>query len=107
MASGARQTAQSSPLSQTPNGVRLTLLVQPRASRSEVVGIHGDALRIRLQAPPADGRANAALVEFLADRLGLPRQAVRLVAGAASRRKVVGITGATKEEVSRRLGIGE
>ena len=107
MGSAPRQTSQSSPLSVTPNGVRLALLVQPRASRSEVVGIHGDALRIRLQAPPADGRANAALVEFLADRLGLPRQAVKLLAGAGSRRKVVGITGATKEVVGRRLGIGE
>ncbi len=69
----------------------LTLHVQPGARRTEVAGVHGDALRIRLAAPPVDGKANAELVRFLADAFGVPRQQVTLVRGETSRRKVVRI----------------
>ncbi|MDR3221258.1 MAG: DUF167 domain-containing protein [Candidatus Accumulibacter sp.] len=69
----------------------LTLHVQPGARKSEVAGIHGDALKIRLAAPPVDGKANAALLEFVANRLGLPKSAVRLAAGQTSRRKILEI----------------
>jgi uncharacterized protein (TIGR00251 family) len=79
--------------------VRLTVHVQPRASRSEIVGLHGAALKVRLQAPPVDGAANAALVALLADRLGVPRRAVRIVAGATSRSKTVEIEGTTEAAV--------
>ncbi len=72
---------------------RLTLHVQPRAARSAVAGPHGDAIKVRLAAPPVDGAANAELLRFLAERLGVRRAAVRLVAGAAGRRKVVEIDG--------------
>jgi uncharacterized protein (TIGR00251 family) len=67
----------------------LTLHVQPGARRTEVAGAHGDALKIRLAAPPVDGKANAALVEFVAARLDLPKSAVRLVGGQTSRRKIL------------------
>jgi uncharacterized protein (TIGR00251 family) len=70
----------------------LTLHVQPGARRTEVAGAHGDALKIRLAAPPVDGKANAALLEFIADRLGLPKSAVRLVRGQTSRRKILELT---------------
>lgn len=85
-------------------GVRFAVRVQPRASRSEVVGIHGNALKVRLQAPPVDGAANAALVEFLAESLGVPRRAVRVVAGETSRSKVVEVDDLAPAAVERLLG---
>lgn len=77
--------------------VLLTLHIQPGAKKTEVVGEHGDALKIRLAVPPVDGKANAALLEFLADRLGLPKSAVSLKSGQTSRRKVVEATGASED----------
>ena len=70
-------------------GLSLTLHIQPGAKKTEVAGPHGDALKIRLAAPPVDGKANAALIEFLADRLGVAKSTVVLKSGHASRRKVV------------------
>lgn len=74
-------------------GVELSVLVQPRASRTKVVGTHDGRLKIALSAPPVDGEANAALVEFLADALGVKKASVLLVEGEASRRKRVRVTG--------------
>lgn len=68
--------------------------VQPRASRSELAGPFGDRLRVRLQAPPVDGRANAALVEFLAQAFGVPRGRVTIEHGLSGRDKRVRIRGA-------------
>lgn len=65
--------------------------VQPRASRSEIAGTHGERLRIRLQAPPVDGRANAALVEFLAEIFDVPRAGVTIEHGLSGRDKRVRI----------------
>jgi uncharacterized protein (TIGR00251 family) len=73
--------------------------VQPRASRSEVVGTHGAALKVRLLAPPVGGAANDALVALLAERLGVPTRAVRIVAGMTSRAKTVEIDGTTEAAV--------
>ena len=70
-------------------GLSLTLHIQPGARKTEVAGPHGDALKIRLAAPPVDGKANAALIEFLADRLGVAKSTVVLKSGQASRRKVI------------------
>lgn len=81
--------------------VRFAVHVQPRASRSESGGLHGEALKVRLSAPPVDGAANAALIELLADVLGVPRRSVRIVAGLQSRRKVVEVVGATADRVQR------
>ncbi|XXF75471.1 DUF167 domain-containing protein [Myxococcaceae bacterium GXIMD 01537] len=74
-------------------GVELAILVQPRASRTRVVGEHDGQLKVQLAAPPVDGEANAALVEFLAKALGVPRRQVELVSGDASRRKRVVVRG--------------
>ena len=79
--------------------VRVGVHVQPRASRSEIVGLHGAALKVRLQAPPVDGAANEALVRLLADRLGVPRTSVHVVAGTTSRAKTVEIEGTTESAV--------
>ena len=68
----------------TPTGVRLRVRVQPRASRTELVGLHGGALKVRLAAAPVEGAANDALLRFLAERLELPRSAVRLEAGLSA-----------------------
>ena len=65
--------------------------MQPGAKRTEVAGVHGDALKIRLAAPPVDGKANAELVRFLAAEFGVPAARVTLVRGAAARRKTVRI----------------
>lgn len=81
--------------------VRVAVHVQPRASRSEIIGQHGAALKVRLQAPPVDGAANAALVRLLADTLGVTQGSVRVVAGATSRSKTVEIDGTTEDAVRR------
>lgn len=72
-----------------PGGVRLAVHIIPNAKRTEVVGLHGDALKIRLQAQPIEGRANEALVRFVAEALGLPRTAVVITHGHTAKRKVV------------------
>jgi uncharacterized protein len=69
----------------------LTLHVQPGAKHTEVAGVHGDALKIRLAAPPVDGKANAALLAFLAGAFAVPLRAVTLVRGETARRKTVRI----------------
>ena len=79
--------------------VRVSVHVQPRASRSEIIGQHGAALKVRLHAPPVDGAANEALVHLLADSLGVPRRSVRVVAGATSRTKMVEVDGTTEAAV--------
>jgi uncharacterized protein (TIGR00251 family) len=75
--------------------------LQPRASVDEVAGVADGVVRIRLRAPPVDGAANEALVRFLADRLGVRRAAVRIVAGATSRMKTIEIDGLTSPDVAR------
>jgi uncharacterized protein (TIGR00251 family) len=74
--------------------VTLTLHIQPGAKKTEVAGVHGDALKIRLAAAPVDGKANAALIAFVAERLGLAKSAVSLKSGQTSRRKVLEVIGA-------------
>lgn len=74
----------------------LHILVQPRASRSEIVGPHGDALKVRLAAPPVDGAANEELVRLLAKEYGVPRSAVEIVSGLSARRKTVRVRGAQR-----------
>jgi uncharacterized protein (TIGR00251 family) len=71
----------------------LDLYVQPGAKRSEFAGRHGDRLKVRLAAPPVEGRANEALVAFLAAHFGVPRRCVTIAAGHKSRRKRVNIEG--------------
>jgi len=72
---------------------RLVVHVVPRAKRTEVVGRHGDALKIKLKAPPVDGAANAELVRFVAEQLDIPRSAVTITAGHTARRKTLEIAG--------------
>ena len=80
-------------LTDTPSGAVLTLRIIPRAHKNAIQGEHGDALKIRLCAPPVDGAANAALVEFLAGAFSLPRARVQLLSGQTSRNKRVLLAG--------------
>ena len=83
----------------------LCVHVQPRASRTELVGWYGDALKIRLKAAPVDGAANEELVKFLSKEIGVPRSSVYIKAGATSRRKQIGVEGVSQEELLAALGI--
>ena len=86
-------------LTDTANGAVLNLRIIPRAQKNAIQGEHGDALKIRLCAPPVDGAANAALVEFLSETLSLPRARVQLLAGATSRHKRVLLAGCPSSSV--------
>lgn len=86
-------------LKKSGDALTLTLHIQPGAKKTEVAGEYGDALKIRLAAPPVDGKANAALLEFISDRLRVAKSAVTLKSGQTSRRKVVEVRGATPEAV--------
>lgn len=85
-------------------GVILNLHIQPGAKKSEVVGPHGDALKIRLAAPPVDGKANAALLAFIAAKVSAGRTAVELLSGQSSRAKRVRIADITPADVRTGLG---
>ena len=87
----------------TPS-VRFAVRVQPRSSREGVDGVHGDALRVRVNAPPVEGAANEAVIEVLANALGVAKRAVTIVGGAASRNKVVEVAGLSAADVRARLG---
>lgn len=80
--------------------ITLTLHVQPGAKKSGVAGLHGEALKIRLAAPPIEGRANDALLRFIAGLFGVPLRQVELKQGGQSRHKVVAITGSAVEPES-------
>jgi len=87
------------------DGTILEAFVQPRATRTAIVGVHGTALKIKVAAPPVDGKANEALRKFVADAVGLPRSRVELVAGAGSRNKRLRISGLAPEAVAEALGL--
>jgi len=86
-------------------GVTLRLHIQPGAKKTEVAGLHGEALKIRLAAPPVDGKANASLISFLAAQLGVAKAAVSLLSGETSRAKRVRISGIDPASVKRSLAI--
>ena len=81
------------------DGVRFMVRVQPRAGRDGVDGVHAGALKVRLNAPPVDGAANEALIAFVAERLGVPKAAVRIVTGATARAKLIEVQGVQAERV--------
>jgi uncharacterized protein (TIGR00251 family) len=85
------------------NGVVLTVHVQPKASSTEYVGLHGNAMKIRVAAPPIDGAANDELVRFLAECCAVPPGSISIHAGSKSRAKRVIIRGVTSKTVLARL----
>ena len=84
-------------------GVEIRIHLQPRASKTEIVGLYGEALKIRIAAPPVDGRANAELCRFLAQQLGVTQQYVQVISGGSSRQKRIFIRGRTLTEIGASL----
>ncbi len=85
-------------------GAAFAVRVVPRASKNEISGRHGDAVKIRLTAPPVEGAANQALVGFLAETLGVRKNQIEILTGHTSRDKMVCVVGLTPQEVEERLG---
>ena len=91
----------------TKDGAILTVHIQPKASTTECVGIHGDAIKIRIAAPPVNGAVNDALIRFLARRLSIPLISVQVQSGASGRHKRVLVKGVTAQLVLDRLNLGD
>ena len=83
--------------------VRIEVYIQPRASKTELAGTHGGLIKIRIAAPPVENAANLALIDFIAKHLGIAKRCVRVVSGAASRRKIVEIDGIPAEAILANL----
>jgi uncharacterized protein (TIGR00251 family) len=93
------------PIQPSAGGVSFAVKVHPRARKNAITGEVGDALKISLIAPPADGKANAACIKFFAKLLKVPQSSVTIAAGQASRNKVIRVEGLSALEVRDRLGI--
>lgn len=91
------------PIRDSSAGASFAVKVHPRARKNAVTGILGDALKVALTAPPVEGRANQACIEFLAEVLRLPRSSVTIAAGPASRNKVVRVAGFSAAAVAERI----
>lgn len=90
-------------LTSTPDGVVISVRVIPRASKSAIDGTRGDAILVRLKAPPVDGAANAELIRVIAAALDVPARSVSIVGGEHARRKRVAVTGIDRTTVEARL----
>jgi len=91
------------PIRDTPQGATFAVRVQPRARKNAIVGELGDALKLALTAPPVEGRANQACIEFLAEFLKVPRSSITIAAGQSSRNKVIRVRGLSTTQVEERL----
>jgi uncharacterized protein len=91
------------PIHDIPSGASFAVKVHPRAKKNGITGEVGDALKISLTAPPIEGRANEACIEFFAKLLKVPRSSVTIASGAASRNKVIRVAGLTAEQIRQRL----
>jgi len=91
------------PVNETSGGVTFTVKVHPRARKNAVTGVVGDALKLALTAPPLEGRANQAVVEFFADLFEIPRASVTIASGETSRVKRILVAGVDRKTVEQRL----
>jgi len=91
-------------LREVPGGVRITVRLSPKAARDKVMGVHGEALKIAVTAPPLEGKANRHLIRFLAKRLGVPRGALSIVSGELAREKVIEAAGVRPQDAEAILG---
>ena len=89
---------------ETSDGATFAVKVHPRAKKNAITGEVGDALKVALTAPPVDGKANAACIEFFAKLLNVPRSSVTIATGQSSRNKVIRVAGMTARQVRDRLG---
>jgi uncharacterized protein len=93
------------PVRDTDAGATFAVKVHPRAKKNAITGEVGDAMKLTLTAPPVDGKANEACIEFFAKLLKVPRSSVTIAAGQTSRNKVIRVAGLSAEEVRKRLKI--
>lgn len=91
------------PVSESAKGVSFSIKVHPRARKNAITGIIGDALKLALTAPPVEGKANQAVIEFFAELFAIPRSSVTIASGETSRNKVVRVTGMSRAAVEQRL----
>ena len=87
----------------TPDGCSLVIRLHPGAKKNAIIGLHNGALKLSLNAPPVDGKANEALIAFIAEQINVPRSKIALIAGATSRSKTLRITGKSAAEVAAAL----
>ena len=91
------------PLNESPGGVTFAVKVHPRGKKDAITGELGDALKLSLTAPPVEGRANQACIDFFAKLLNLPRSSITIAAGESGRRKLIRITGLSAAELRKKL----
>ncbi|MBM3127823.1 MAG: YggU family protein [Chloroflexi bacterium] len=91
-------------LRQANGAVTFVVKVVPRASKNQIAGVEGDALKVRLTAPPVEGKANDALIAFLAEMLGVRRAQIEIISGQTARRKIVRVRGVTAEDMKKKPG---
>ena len=94
----------------TAQGAQFALRVQPRASRNAIVGVfssgtQGDAVKLAITAPPVEGKANQAVIEFLAELFRVPKSSIAIVSGETGRNKVVAVRGLSADQVRQALGV--
>ena len=87
-----------------PDGVVIKIKVQPRASKSRIAGLLGDALKVTLTAPPVDGAANIACIEFFARLMGLPKNRIEIISGQTGRTKLLKIFGIKSADLKEKIG---
>lgn len=92
------------------DGVIINLRIVPRSAKNEICGIHDEAIKVRLQAPPVDGKANKALIKFMAKALGIRQSDIEIISGESSRNKRIHVSGLTAAalmaKVSRQMSVG-
>ena len=91
------------PIHDTPGGAVFAVKIHPRAKKNAITGSVGDALKLAVTAPPIDGRANDACIEFFANLFLVPRSSITIASGESSRRKVIRIAGLPADELRRKL----
>lgn len=87
-----------------PDGVVIKIKVQPRASKSRIAGLLGDSLKVTLTAPPVDGAANMACIEFFARLMGLPKNRIEIISGQTGRTKLLKIFGIKSADLKEKIG---
>ena len=93
------------PVNETGKGVTFAVKVHPRARKNAITGIVGDALKLALTAPPLEGKANQAVIEFLADFFEIPRSSVSIASGETSRNKVISVSGISAQQVREKIAV--
>jgi uncharacterized protein (TIGR00251 family) len=88
---------------ESARGITFAVKVHPRARKNAITGVAGDALKLAINAPPVDGKANQAVIEFFADLFAIPRSSITIASGETSRNKIVRISGLSRGAVEQRL----